>query len=108
MCDMNSYQKFFAGELKDYAYPREKIAAALASCRSLTSDALFRSWVFQPDTFGHFCSLGLLRDGSRRQGANMPPVDPEGTGRPPFGGGSTTTVPKPPRAYVVSGLFKIV
>ncbi len=27
---MNSYEKFFAGELKDYAYPREKIAAALA------------------------------------------------------------------------------
>jgi tryptophan synthase beta chain len=30
LCDMGSYEKFFAGELKDYAYPREKIAAALA------------------------------------------------------------------------------
>ena len=30
LCDMNSYEKFFAGHLEDYAYPQEKIAAALA------------------------------------------------------------------------------
>jgi tryptophan synthase beta chain len=30
LCDMGSYEKFFAGHLEDYAYPQEKIAAALA------------------------------------------------------------------------------
>jgi hypothetical protein len=27
---MGSYEKFFGGHLQDYAYPQEKIAAALA------------------------------------------------------------------------------
>jgi len=30
LCDMASYEKFFAGHLEDYAYPQEKIAEALA------------------------------------------------------------------------------
>ena len=30
LCDMGSYEKFFAGHLEDYAYPQEKIEAALA------------------------------------------------------------------------------
>jgi tryptophan synthase beta chain len=30
LCDMGSYEKFFGGHLEDYAYPQEKIQAALA------------------------------------------------------------------------------
>ena len=30
LCDMGSYEKFFSGHLEDYAYPQEKIEAALA------------------------------------------------------------------------------
>ena len=30
LCDMASYEKFFAGHLEDYAYPQEKIEEALA------------------------------------------------------------------------------
>jgi tryptophan synthase beta chain len=30
LCDMGSYEKFFAGHLEDYAYPQELIEAALA------------------------------------------------------------------------------
>ena len=30
LCDMGSYEKFFVGHLEDYAYPQEKIEAALA------------------------------------------------------------------------------
>lgn len=30
LCDIGSYEKFFAGHLEDYAYPQEKIEAALA------------------------------------------------------------------------------
>jgi tryptophan synthase beta chain len=30
LCDLAAYDKYLAGELEDYAYPREKIAAAIA------------------------------------------------------------------------------
>ena len=30
LCDLGAYDKYFAGELQDYAYPREKIEAALS------------------------------------------------------------------------------
>ena len=30
LCDLGAYDKFFAGELEDYAYPQEKIEAAIA------------------------------------------------------------------------------
>jgi tryptophan synthase beta chain len=30
LCDMGSYEKFFAGHLEDYAYPQEKIEEAIA------------------------------------------------------------------------------
>ncbi len=30
LCDLGSYEKFFGGHLEDYAYPQEKIEAALA------------------------------------------------------------------------------
>jgi tryptophan synthase beta chain len=30
LCDLGAYDRYFAGELEDYAYPQEKIEAALA------------------------------------------------------------------------------
>ena len=30
LCDLGSYDRFFSGELEDYAYPQEKIEAAMA------------------------------------------------------------------------------
>ena len=30
LCDLGAYDRYFSGELEDYAYPRERIAAALA------------------------------------------------------------------------------
>ncbi len=35
LCDMASYEKFFAGHLEDYAYPQEKIEDALAELPTL-------------------------------------------------------------------------
>ncbi len=30
LCDLGAFDKFLAGELEDYAYPQEKIEAAIA------------------------------------------------------------------------------
>ena len=30
LCDLSAYDRFVAGELQDYAYPQDKIAAAIA------------------------------------------------------------------------------
>jgi tryptophan synthase beta chain len=30
LCDLGSYDRYFSGELEDYAYPQEKIEAAIA------------------------------------------------------------------------------
>jgi tryptophan synthase beta chain len=30
LCDLGAYDRYFAGDLEDYSYPREKIEAALA------------------------------------------------------------------------------
>ena len=35
LCDMASYENFFAGHLEDYAYPQEKIEEALAELPTL-------------------------------------------------------------------------
>ena len=35
LCDLGAYDRYFAGELQDFAYPQEKIEAAIADLPSI-------------------------------------------------------------------------
>ena len=35
LCDLGSYDRYFAGDLQDYAYPQEKIEAAISDLPNL-------------------------------------------------------------------------
>ena len=59
LCDLGAYDRFFAGELEDFAYPQEKIRRPSPNCpRSTSALSRLRPWVVS----GKACTAGGVRN----------------------------------------------